>query len=181
MKGAPPVEIDLPGGRAIRFRGMADRVDATADGRHLVSDYKTGKGEEFDKIAVGDPTKAGTTLQLGLYSEAAVQLLGAVAAEAHYWMVNEEVPFPRRGYPWDAERRSRFVDVVAGIVAGIERGVFPAIPGEWDSWRNTFGNCKYCDFDDVCLRDRGELAEAKAAAPQLAVRDVLDPAAEAAP
>jgi hypothetical protein len=68
-------------------------------------------------------------------AEAAVQLLGAAAAEAHYWIVNEEVPFPRRGYPWDAERRSRFVDVVAGI----ERGVFPAIPGEWDSWATPSG------------------------------------------
>ena len=181
MKGAPPVEIDLPDGRTIRFRGMADRVDVTADGRHLVSDYKSGKGGEYDKLAVDDPTKAGTTLQLGLYSEAAVQLLGAAAAEAHYWMVNEDVPFPRRGYPWDAERRRRFVEVVGGIVDGIERGMFAAVPGEWDSWRNTHGNCTYCDFDDVCLRDRGEIAEAKAAAPELAVRDILDPTAEAEP
>jgi hypothetical protein len=160
---------------------MADRVDVTADGRHVVSDYKSGKGGEYDKIAAGDPTKAGTTLQLGLYSEAAVQLLGATAAEAHYWMVNEDAGFSRRGYPWDAERRRRFVDVVAGIVDGIERGVFPATPGEWDSWRNTFGNCTYCDFDDLCLRDRGEIAEAKITAPELAVRDILDPAAEATP
>ncbi|MDQ1516664.1 MAG: ATP-dependent helicase/nuclease subunit, partial [Actinomycetota bacterium] len=140
----------------------------------------SGKGDEYDKIAAGDPTKAGTTLQLGLYSEAAVQLLSATAAEAHYWMVNEDAGFSRRGYPWNAERRSRFVQVVAGIVDGIERGVFPATPGEWDSWRNTFGNCTYCDFDDLCLRDRGEIAEAKIAAPELAVRDILDPDTEAA-
>jgi hypothetical protein len=108
-----------------------------------------------------------------VYAEAAVQLLGATSVDASYWMVNDAEDFDHRGYEWTPERRQRFLDVVSGMVDGIEAGVFPTVPGEWDSFRGTHANCKYCAFDGVCDRDRGERAEAKLAAPELRRRDVL--------
>lgn len=170
----PPVEVHLDDGRVVRFRGRADRVDVDHTGRRIVTDYKTGKGAEYRHLA-DDPVRAGTTLQLGLYSEAARQVLGAPEAEALYWMINDDAGFARHGYPWTHDRRRRFVDVVTAIVDGIEAGVFPAVPGEWDAFRGTYDGCRHCDFDAVCPRDRGEHAAAKVDAPELRVRRRLLP------
>ena len=170
LRGAEPVHLDLPGGRTLAFRGMADRVDTAIDGRVLVSDYKTGRGARYDGITDGDPVASGTTLQLGLYAEAAIQHVGADRAEAHYWLVDDG---RRLGYPWTDDRRRRFVEVVTAIVDGIEGGVFAASPGEWNSFRGTHDACTYCTFDAVCPRDRGEQAEAKAGAPELVARSPL--------
>jgi hypothetical protein len=112
-------------------------------------------------------------LQLGLYAEAAHQLLGAATTEAHYWMVDPRADYERHGYEWTVDRRSRFVDVLTTIADGIEAGVFLVEPGEWNVWRGTHENCAYCDFDELCVRDRGEQAETKVEAPQLRVRDAL--------
>jgi ATP-dependent helicase/nuclease subunit B len=172
-QGAPPVVIKLPDGRAVHFRGRADRVDVTEDGRRVVIDYKTGNGDEYRQLEQGDPTRSGATLQLGLYSEAVAQLLGTEHTMAYYRMVSDKGGFGQHGYSWDDDRRSRFVEVVGGIVDGIEAGVFPAVPGGWDSWRGTNENCAHCEFDRVCPRDRGASAEVKVAAPELKVRQVL--------
>lgn len=173
LDGAEPVRIDLPDGRTLSFRGRADRVDRAADGRVIVLDYKTGKGHKYRKIDEGDPVLAGTTLQLGLYAEAARQHLGAERAEAHYWMINEAERYPRHGYAWDEARRRRFIEVIAAIVEGIEGGAFAAVPGEWDSFRSTHEQCAYCAFDAVCPRDRGEMAAQRLADPRLRSRAVL--------
>jgi ATP-dependent helicase/nuclease subunit B len=172
----PPVEVALPDGRVIRFRGRADRVDRTASGHLVVSDYKASSRDPYKGIDDGDPVRAGTTLQLGLYAEAAAARLGG-AGEVHsrYWMLDAG-SYVARGYPWTDDRRERFVDVVRTIVDGIEQGVFVPVPGEWDSWRGTHDNCRFCAFDDVCLRDRGDHAEVKVDAPELAVRQRLVPA-----
>ncbi|HSL57647.1 MAG TPA: PD-(D/E)XK nuclease family protein [Acidimicrobiales bacterium] len=172
-----PVEVALGDGRVVRFRGRADRVDVDPTGRRLVTDYKTGKGTEYRHLD-DDPVRGGTTLQLGLYSEAARQVLGASEAAAHYWMVNDDAGFARRGYTWTDDRRQRFVEVVTAIVDGIEAGAFPAVPGEWDAFRGTYEGCRHCDFDAVCPRDRGEQAAAKVDAPELRVRARLLPADE---
>jgi ATP-dependent helicase/nuclease subunit B len=166
------VSLPLRDGRTMSFRGRADRVDRRDDGTLVVTDYKTGKGDAYKGID-GDPVQGGATLQLGLYAEAAQQLLGAPASEAHYWMVNPGAAFVRYGYPWTDDRRERLIDVVSAIADGIEGGVFAAVPGEFNSWRGTNENCRFCDFDRLCPRDRGEHAEAKVAAPQLRVRERL--------
>ena len=75
------------------------------------------------------------------------------------------------------ERRQRLIDVVTTIVDGIDAGIFPAVPGEWNNFRNTHENCTYCEFDRVCSRDRGEHAEAKVGAPELRIRERLLPEA----
>ncbi len=173
LGGHEPVELALAGGRRLRFRGIADRVDRTDDGRWVVSDYKTGKGREYRSIERDDPVQEGTTLQLGLYAEAARQRLGADRTAAHYWMVNATAGHVRLGYEWTDERRERLLDVVATIADGIEAGLFPAVPGEWNSFRGTFDGCVYCEFDPVCPRDRGEQAAAKVAAVELRGRDGL--------
>lgn len=173
LDGNAPVVLTLPDGRDMAFRGRADRVDRTDDGRLLVSDYKTGKGRGYSGIAEGDPVQGGTTLQLGLYAEAAAQLLGAESTEASYWMVNTAAGYARHGYPWTAERRERFLEVLATIAEGIEGGIFPLVPGEWNTYRRTHDNCAYCEFDSVCPQERGDMAQAKVAAPQLRRRDTL--------
>lgn len=173
MAGVGPVAVLLGDGRRVLLRGRADRVDVGEDGRRRVIDYKTGRGERYKDLDEGDPVRAGTMLQLGVYSEAADQRLGPAPTTASYWMVDQDAEFRQAGYVWDGSRRDRFVEVVTAIVEGIGNGVFPALPGEWDSWRGRNENCLHCDFDRVCPRDRGSFAEAKVAAPQLRVRDVL--------
>jgi ATP-dependent helicase/nuclease subunit B len=174
LDGEEPVTIALADGRQLRFRGKADRVDRTQDGRVHVSDYKTSRGGAYGGLE-DDPVLAGTTLQLGLYAEAARQLLGADAVDARYWLINAEAAYRRLGYEWTDERRDRFVSVLTAIVDGIESGVFPAVPGEWNYFMGAHDNCRYCEFDHVCVRDRGEHAEVKVAAPELAVRAALTP------
>jgi RecB family exonuclease len=173
LDDAEPVRIELPDGRVLAFRGRADRVDRSDDGTLLVLDYKSGRGERYRRIDAGDPVQAGTTLQLGLYAEAAMQHLGAPSAEAHYWMIDTTSRHPRHGYAWTEPRRARFLEVVTAIADGIEAGHFPAVPGEWSIYRNTHDACVYCDFDRLCPHDRGEMAEVKLRDPVLRGRAVL--------
>ncbi|MCP5025916.1 MAG: hypothetical protein GY929_06485 [Actinomycetia bacterium] len=173
LDGSAPVRLELVDGRQLQFRGRVDRIDRDVDGRFLVSDYKTGSGTRYQNIDEGDPVQAGTTLQLGLYAEAARQLLGAVEVSTHYWIVGAGRDPGRHGYDWTPERRQRLLEVVGAIADGIEAGVFPVVPGDWNTWRSTHDNCTYCAFDRVCGRNRGEQAKAKAGAPELVVRDPL--------
>lgn len=168
-----PALVVLADGRELRFRGRADRVDRGLDGRLHVIDYKTGKGTKYRGLDRDDPVRAGTTLQLGVYAEAARQLVGGGAVLTQYWMVDRPDGERHRGYPWDEVRRDRFRDVVSTIVDGIAGGTFPAVPGQWSSFRNTNENCTFCSFDSVCPRDRGDQAERKLAAPELRRRDGL--------
>lgn len=168
LGGEPPVRIPLPDGRALAFRGQADRVDRTPDGALTVLDYKTGKGKGYAGIDTGDPVAGGTRLQLPLYAEAACQQLGAPTAHAAYWFASQDGGFRRVGYDLDDDRAARFRAVLGEIVHGIEHGVFPAVPGETSWWSGTFAQCAYCEFDDVCPAERAAYAEAKADAPELA-------------
>lgn len=173
LKDAEPVLVSLDDGRSVRFRGFADRVDQTADGRWVVLDYKTGSADRY-KALDADPFNEGTTLQLGLYAEAAVQLLGNSEASAYYWMLEHDSDV-LKGYSWTPERARRFREVIEAMVDGVDGGVFPLVPGEYDSFRQSYANCRFCDFDRLCPSDRGAYAEAKVAAPQLKVRDRLLP------
>ncbi|NND75631.1 MAG: hypothetical protein HKN44_11560 [Ilumatobacter sp.] len=173
VDGSPPVDVARPDSSTVSLRGTADRLDLTADGRVIVTDYKSGSGKKYRRLA-DDPFTGGTTLQLGTYAEGALRRTGRDAAEAAYWLV-ERGDEPFQGYDWTPELRERFATVVGATTAGIEQGVFAADPGEWDTWRMTNEACRYCEFDTVCVRNRGEQAVAKAGAPELAVRVVLAP------
>lgn len=176
VRSGQVVPVNLPNGESITLRGLIDRVDTTDDGRVLVNDYKSGKAERYKQLK-DDPFMAGTTLQLGMYAEGAIQESGRTAAAAHYWRVERPGDDQRVGYTWTPELRGRFHEVLAAIASGIGAGVFAAQPGEWNSWRQTNDNCTYCDFDSVCVRDRGDQEIAKANAPELSVRVALSPTA----
>jgi RecB family exonuclease len=169
--GAPPVHLDLPDGRPLTLRGRADRVDVGADGRLVVLDYKTGK-DRYAGLA-DDPVQEGRTLQLGAYAEAATARHGGEVADTAYWMVSSASRFAQRGYPWSADRRARFLDVVGVIVDGIESGTFPARPGAFDAFFGTHENCRHCEFDRVCPRNRDDHADAKVDAPELSLLALL--------
>ncbi len=166
------VTITTDSGRAVRLRGKVDRIDSTTDGRVLVNDYKTGKGDKYNKLD-RDPFLNGTSMQLAVYSEGALGLTGATTAEAYYWLV-ENRKKTRVGITWNPERREQFHSIVSAVAHGIESGVFDAQPGDWNIFWQAHSNCRYCPYDAVCPRDRGEQATAKADAPEMAIRHTLD-------
>ena len=167
LDGAAPLALELADGRTVSFRGKADRVDEAGDGRLVVLDYKTGKNNYAGLET--DPVLAGTSLQLGLYAEAALAELGAGEVEARYWMTSQKERFVQPGYLWTDEHRSRFLGVVGTIVDGIEGGAFPGQPGAFNSFFGSHDNCGFCDFDRVCPRDRDDHQQAKADAPELSL------------
>ena len=169
--GAPPVHLDLADGRSLTLRGRADRVDVGDDGRLVVLDYKTGK-DRYAALA-DDPVQEGRTLQLGAYAEAATARHGGEVADTAYWMVSSAGGFAQRGYPWTGDRRTRFLDVVGVIVDGIESGTFPARPGAFDAFFGKHENCRHCDFDRICPRNRDDHADAKVDAPELSLLALL--------
>ncbi len=171
-----PVELETPGGRTLRFRGMVDRLDRGDDGSLHVYDYKTGRGRKYDQTKLDeDPFLGGTTLQLGLYAEAARRWADDDGAEvsSKYWLV--EANDGQRGYRWTDDRRARFVGLLDALATGIDDGVYGAQPGEWDDFRGTHENCTYCDFDSLCPVARGDHAHDKADAVELRIRDRLAP------
>ena len=180
MNGAPNVAITLPSGRTLHFRGKADRVDEGDDGSLVVLDYKTGKGDGYKDLAK-DPVKAGQVLQLGIYAEAArAVVVGGepVPVASFYWMVSDKGGFAQYGYQWDGEPRARFLEAVDTIAEGIERGIFPALPGDYNPFWSSYENCSWCAFDRICPRDRDDHQRAKAVAPELALLGRLQPPSE---
>ena len=152
---ADAAQVVLSDGRALHLRGLIDRVDVRPDGTPVVIDYKTGRATrqgKFDKDAV----LGGTKLQLGVYAEAAKQHYETDSAEAYYWYTSTKGEFKVAGYPWTAERRERFVDALDTIVAGIESGLFPPNPGDYNHHWSNFDNCSFCDFKRICPVDRDE-------------------------
>ena len=69
--GEPQAGMELSDGTRIGFRGMADRLDMSADGSSvLVIDYKTGGAYSYRELE-RDVIDRGKRLQLGIYSLAA--------------------------------------------------------------------------------------------------------------
>ncbi|HEV8115696.1 MAG TPA: PD-(D/E)XK nuclease family protein, partial [Acidimicrobiales bacterium] len=169
---SPPLSLKLPSGRTLTFRGSADRVDRAEDGHLMVLDYKTGSAKRYKDLD-HDPVQAGTALQLGVYAEAAQAQLGTEEVTSFYWAISAKEKYRQHGYPWTEDRRSRFLDVTEAIVDGIETGVFPALPGEYQSFWGSHESCGFCDFDRVCPRDRDDDQRATAGAPELGLLERL--------
>lgn len=176
---APPVEITVPSGAVVKFRGRADRIDRRPDGTRVVLDYKTGKRPSPPDGCAQDPVWGGARLQLPLYAEAARQRLGVDSVESAYWYISERGGFVRDEVELDEITGDRFREVVGQIVGGIDRGIFPAVPGDPDWFSGTDANCAFCDFDDLCPSQRAAHADAKDGAPELAVFHALKPEVEA--
>ncbi len=168
--GAAPVTITTPSGRAVRFRGRADRIDRTPDGAITVLDYKTGAAKKYEGLD-DDPVKAGLRLQLPVYAAAARQMRGPTAdhvvVAAAYWYVSTRGGFAREQVALDAVTSERFGVVVDHIADGIDAGTFPAVPGEWNSFFGRSTNCRWCEYDRLCSADRIGQWETKADAPEL--------------
>ena len=147
----------------------ADRVDRTDDGRTPRLRLQDGQGPgKYKDIDDGDPVAgrhhaAARPLRRGRPPAARRR------ARPRPLLDGRRRPAPRTSAtPWTDDRRPASSTCVTAIVDGIEAGVFPAVPGEWNTWRRTHETCTYCDFDRVCPRDRGEQAEAKVDAPAAA-------------
>ncbi len=159
MAGRAGVTVSLSGDRSVTFRGRIDRVDRSPDDRRVVVyDYKTGRLKDHELDV--DPVSGGQRLQLPIYGLAAAAGTDADDVHAYYWYTQADTPDEaREGYRIDESVRERFVDVVDTIVDGIDRGCFPASPGDpaFDPRvrREAFGNCMYCPYDRLCPLDRG--------------------------
>ncbi len=159
-----PIEVALSDGRALRFRGAIDRVDAASDGRLFVFDYKTGRPyQAFDE---NDPLVGGTRLQLPVYALAARALIGDDdgPVDTYYWFVGRGED-RWIGYEVDASTTELFDETLRVIVDGIEAGAFPARPAP--PGPRFFIDCEYCDPDHLGTADRWREWSRKALAPEL--------------
>jgi RecB family exonuclease len=148
----PPVTVMLDDGRSVAFQGSVDRVDRTASGQLMVSDYKTGRQTRLSDLT-RDPVAGGKLLQLPLYAMAARQRFGGQApVHARYWLLSGERSSPCFHLVITDEVEKRFRHVVRLIADGVEAGCFPGIPGT--PTNGGFAHCSGCHFDSVCPASR---------------------------
>lgn len=153
------IDVELPNGRTVRFRGQIDRVDRGEDGL-LVTDYKTGKADPYrgldENSKSWDPVQRGTRLQLPVYALAARASLAdsEVPVRAQYWFVTSEQEFKTCGYSLDESALSRFRYALGTITEGIGAGVFcdRPQPGQTDGPYSQY--CDYCNADRLGTEDR---------------------------
>jgi RecB family exonuclease len=171
--GPPPVVVTLGDGRAVRFRGRADRVDRARDGAIVVSDYKTGRQASLTRLS-SDPLVGGRKLQLPLYAMAARQQFGGDApVRARYWLVSAERTAASFNVELTDELAEHFGAVVEQIATAVDAGLFPGIPGA--PREGGFDGCSWCDFDRVCPATRDRQWAAKRTSVELApVNDLVD-------
>jgi RecB family exonuclease len=170
----PAIEVPLSDGRTLRFRGAADRVDRSGNGALLVIDYKTGRS--FSVGEEGDPTAAGTKLQLPVYALAARAAFGTASSPvvAAYWFISTRGDFRWAEVLLDARTQERFDEVLRAIVDGVEQGVFPCALEPPDSWPRRWRS--YADPDARGTRDRYREWVRKRDAPELAAYLALEAA-----
>ncbi len=131
----------------LRFRGFIDRIDLSPSGdTALVLDYKTGGTSSYTNMN-RDPVQRGKLLQLPVYGLAARRLLGdRIDIKVAYWFVTEKGNFKTR--PPEPTSLDDMLDAFAPVVGVITDGIgdrlFPANPGK------DGGNCRYCDFRNLC-------------------------------
>lgn len=172
----PPVEVALPDGRVLRFRGRADRLDRAEDGTLHVIDYKTGSSRGYDGLGPEDPVVAGTKLQLPIYGLAARAHRGEPAAPVHaeYWFATSRGEFRRIGYDVTDDVLAHTREVLGAIVEGIEAGRFPAHPER--SSTNRYTSCYSCDPDELGTVDLRRQWERKRHDPAMApYADLVEP------
>ena len=132
----------VDGPRAVRLRGIADRIDLLENGRLRVVDYKSGRA----------PGRAHA-LQLPVYGRCAEQALEGRRGTS--WRV-DEAAYVAFGEPRGWVSLDRGHGLVAALADGqerfiaavddIERGQFPPRPAE--PYR-----CMFCDYPTVCRKD----------------------------
>jgi RecB family exonuclease len=163
----PELTIDLEDSR-VSFRGSIDRIDASPDpdGEVVVYDYKTGSANGFKGLE-DDPVLAGTKIQLAIYALAAEQAFAPRPVRADYWHTAQPAGKELRGFDIEsaAPRARAVLETVAG---GVASGTFPAYPGKENPFFNSFEECGFCDFDQLCSPERGRAFDAKRKDPTVA-------------
>ena len=143
------VEIRLHDGRALRFRGSADRIDEGPNGGLVVLDYKTGRADDYRRLGPEQPRRPrhpapASRVRRGGSSRGGAARRAPVRSE--YWFVSERGGFARHGYEVDDEVLARVTTTLGTIVEGIERGAFPPHP---DDQFRPWVVCPYCDPDGM--------------------------------
>ena len=172
------VPLAMPDGRAVAFRGRADRVDVADDGTLHVVDYKTGGSFGYQDLSAEDPALRGRKLQLAVYGAAARRNYGTAgtAVQAEYWFVSAKGKFKRVGYLVTPEVLDRVGETLATMVAGIEAGVFPNHPTATTT--TPWVECWFCDPDNLGVAEMRRHWERKRTDPALAVfADLAEPLA----
>ena len=165
MDGGDPLEVEVRDGTTIRLRGRIDRIDRTADGRLVVTDFKTGKADSYKDLTQDRPLADGTKLQLALYGLAMAPQAGEAGVRSEYWFTSSRGEFKRVGYDLDDNATARLQTALQIIVGGLRRGLFPLKPAE-PGWR-MFNDCRFCDPDDLGTTDRHREWETLRSAPEL--------------
>ncbi|HKY16608.1 MAG TPA: PD-(D/E)XK nuclease family protein, partial [Microthrixaceae bacterium] len=160
------VEVELPSGRTLRFRGWVDRVDRLPDGSVAVIDYKTvSRALSTDDIVAG--LHQGRYLQLPLYARAATRRHGGDDATAAYWYLASRTPSAAAEVVL-GDIDGLFLEALEVFTDGIASGRYPIRPGEATTWpRPTFEHCKWCDYDALCPAERDQIWLRQEADPRL--------------
>ena len=166
-RGNDPASTDEPlrltvGSLELGALGIIDRVDATAEGRAVVIDYKTGAtAPTYAAVA------KGASFQLFVYLLAAERLLGLQPEEGFYLKLADPPGAkgrltqsgglacgarPARGQklPWP-ELKARLADFLSAYAADIAAGHFPLLPVSAEP-------CRFCDFQSLCRQDPTRLS-----------------------
>ncbi|MEO6397933.1 MAG: PD-(D/E)XK nuclease family protein [Tepidiformaceae bacterium] len=153
--GPGALEIQLPDGSSIAFRGRIDRVDHDpGSGALAIYDYKSGSTTQYKQM-VKDHLKGGQLLQLPIYALAASEGFGAGASTwASYWFVTRRGEYAHIGYIVSDEDLADFKRKLNLIADGIGAGNFPANPGVPNQWTGRPTNCSYCPYHRLCPSDR---------------------------
>ena len=144
-----------PGGLArLRVRGIADRIDRSADGRWRVVDYKTRwtKSGDLSRLA-----RQGELHQLPVYAELARELPGHARLEDACIYALEDSPETtglERCHRYGAAEleadRASFLGLVAAALREMLAGRFPITPEDGE-----YGVCSRCPFPSVCRKSHG--------------------------
>ena len=154
------VSVAVDGLGEVWFRGKIDRLDALDDGEVRVRDFKTGKPEPYFDGARGRKASRtvanGQALQLPVYLAAAKSEYqgGCVTASYCFPLADSNV---HDVAPYTDNDEEAFHAALAVIIYAARSGVFPATP-DGDAER---GNCRYCDFKQICPTRRRQIWERK--------------------
>jgi ATP-dependent helicase/nuclease subunit B len=168
-----PLEIELPGGKAVRTRGYIDRIDELGDPgslRFAVCDYKTGSGYGYER---DDPFRQGRRIQNLIYMTQAQLRLGechpgAEVASFQYFFPSTREHGER--IEWDAGTLASGMAVLEKLCEMLARGCFPFADNKSDvsisDYRPYFGDieanaeaikAKLCNTDNENLAPFREL------------------------
>lgn len=140
----PPARIPVEG-FDLRIRGRIDRVDRSPDGsRWRVVDYKSGKGDRFQKL--GEQIARGHSLQIALYALAAIDLFGLHPSqvEAAIKPIRSEEK-PEKFAVALADTESSLRETLHVFLDSMALGRFPAVVGNAKA-----DHCRFCVVASWC-------------------------------